>query len=421
MATLELDIPTPAWAEPTLRPARYKGYKGGRSSGKSHHVAECVVEDMIADPDLRVVCIREVQRSLRYSAKTLIESKIRRLGAAHLFRVLEREIRRIGGEGVCIFEGMQDHTADSIKSLEGFKRAWVEEAQSLSKRSIDLLLPTIRADGSEIWFTWNPEQPDDPVDSLFQDLAGSAFPKSSGFAEGDNFTLVHVNYAENPWCPQVSIEEAKRQLLVDPEAYAHIWLGEYNMHSDAQVLKGKWRVDEFEPGADWLGPYHGADWGFANDPTVCTRLWIHNNRLFVEYESYAVGLELDDTADRWKEDIPRVERYVVRADNARPESISHVRRKGIPKLIAAPKWSGSVEDGIAHLRSYDEIVIHRRCTHAQDEARHYSYKVDKHTGDILPEVVDAHNHCIDTWRYALAPMIKQRKRRHYPSTSQVTV
>jgi len=394
VTTIALDIATPAWAEPLLAPARYKGAKGGRASGKSHFFAEMAVEEMVADPDLRFVCIREVQRSLKFSAKSLIERKIRELGVGHLFTVLEREIRRNGGSGVMIFEGMQDHTADSLKSLEGFRLAWVEEAQNLSKRSMDLLLPTIRADDSEIWFSWNPDQPTDPVDQL---LVADTPPGA---------VVVHVNYIDNPFCPAVSRDEATRQQRLDPDAYAHIWLGAYNTKSEAQILSGKWRVDEFEPGADWEGPYHGADFGFAQDPTTLVRCWVHGRTLYIEREAYRVGLELDHTADSWLRSIPGADRHVVRADSARPESISYIKRHGFPRIEAVQKWSGSVEDGIAHLRAYDEIVIHARCTHAQEEARLYSYKTDKQTGDVLPVVVDAHNHIWDAVRYALAPRIK---------------
>lgn len=405
MATLDLDIPTPAWALPLLAPARYKGAKGGRGSGKSHFFAEAAVEEMVADPDLRFVCIREVQRSLRYSAKALVESKIRALGVGHLFEVLQSEIRRRGGHGVMIFEGMQDHTADSLKSLEGFHRAWVEESQSLSKRSLDLLLPTIRADESEIWFSWNPADPADPVDQLFQDLAGDAFPRSPGSAVDDGFSLVHVNYQQNPFCPPALLEEAARMRAVDTEAYEHIWGGQYDEKSDAKVLAGKYRIDEFEPGRDWDGPYHGADWGFAQDPTTLVRCWVHDDRLWIEREAYKVGLEIDDTPAHWRLQVPGSERHVVRADSAQPASISYMRRHGFPRTESVKKWSGSVEDGIRHLRQYDEIVIHPRCTHAAEEARLYSYKVDKRTGDVLPEIVDAHNHIWDSVRYALEPLI----------------
>lgn len=395
MATLELNIPTAEWAEPLLSPARYKGAKGGRASGKSHHFAEAAVEDMVCDPDLRFVCIREVQRSLKFSAKSLIESKIRSLGVSHLFTVLTTEIRRNGGNGVMIFEGMQDHTADSLKSLEGFGRAWVEEAQSLSKRSLELLIPTIRAPGSELWFSWNPESADDPVDQFL--VANKP----------ENATVVHCSYLDNPFCPEVMFEEAERMRRVDPEAYAHIWLGEYNQRSDAKVLGGKVVVQDFEPLDGWDGPYHGADFGFAQDPMVLVRCWVADNRLWIERESYRIGLELDHAAREWEDKVPGFSRYVVRGDAAAPQSISYLKRHGVPRMEAAPKWSGSVEDGIRFLRQFEEIVIHPRCTHAQEEARLYSYKVDKRTGDILPDIEDRHNHVWDAVRYALAPLIKQ--------------
>jgi phage terminase large subunit len=417
MPTVELDLLTPAWAEPLLVPARYKGAKGGRSSGKSHFFAEMAVEEMVSDPSLRFVCIREVQRSLKFSAKSLIESKIRKMGVSHLFQVLEREIRRVGGTGVMIFEGMQDHTADSLKSLEGFGRAWCEEAQALSKRSLDLLLPTIRAEGSEIWFSWNPDQPTDPVDQL---LVAN---------QPANAVVVHVNYTDNPFCPQVSKDEARLLRSTDPDAYDHVWGGGYNKRSASQVLRGKWAVDQFEPvtweslannpfaasaseewkrSQVWDGPYHGADFGFAEDPTTLLRLWIHDRRLYVERESYARGLELDDTPRRWKMDVPGCERYVVRADSSRPDSISYLRRHGIPQIEGAPKGAGSVEDGVAHLRQYDKIIIHEQCTHTAEEARLYSHRVDQKTGDVMPDIVDKHNHCMDAIRYALAPLIKVR-------------
>ena len=400
MATIALDIATPEWAEPLLQPARYKGAKGGRGSGKSHFFAEAAVERMVTDPDHRFVCIREVQRSLRYSAKSLVEAKIRKLGVEHCFTVLEREIRQNYGNGVMIFEGMQDHTADSIKSLEGFGTAWVEEAQSLSKRSVEMLTPTIRAEGSELWFSWNPDQPTDPVDDFLV-----ANPPAGA-------VVVHVNFTDNPFCPQVLKDDAARLRRIDPDAYAHVWLGQYNTKSDAQVLAGKWIVDEFEPTADWDGPYQGSDFGFAQDPTTLVRCWINGRRLMVEREAYKVGLELDDTADHWKRQVPGAEKYVTRADSARPETISYLKRHGFPKIEGVKKWPGSVEDGIAHLRSYDKIVIHPRCIHAAEEARLYSYKTDSRTGDVLPEVLDKHNHIWDPVRYALAPLIQARTKRN---------
>ncbi len=201
---------------------RYKGASGGRASGKSHFFAEEAVEAMVCDPSLRFVCIREVQRSLKFSAKSLVESKIKMLGVSHLFDVLTSEIRRKGGDGVMIFEGMQDHTSDSIKSLEGFGRAWVEEAQSISQRSLDMLLPTIRAPKSEIWFSWNPDQPGDPVDAFF-----------NGRPEGAE--RVHTTYKDNPFCPDVMRVEASRLQRADPDSFEHIWGGGYFLGGSGRV------------------------------------------------------------------------------------------------------------------------------------------------------------------------------------------
>ena len=174
------------------------------------------------------------------------------------------------------------------------------------------------------------------------------------------------------------------------------------------MLAGKVRVSDFKPSSDWDGPYFGADWGFAQDPTAGVKCWIHGDCLYIEYEAGEIGLEIDKTANFLKAGLPGVESHVLRADSARPETISYVKRHGLPNCVGVDKWSGSVEDGIAHLRSYREIVIHPRCRETIRESRLYSYKVDRLTGDVLPVLVDAYNHYIDAVRYALAPLIKTR-------------
>lgn len=347
------------------------------------------------DADMQFVCIREIQRSLKFSAKKLVETKIQSLGVSHLFDITLTEIRRIGGNGVMIFQGMQDHTADSIKSLEGFHRAWVEEAQNLSHRSLQLLRPTIREEGSEIWFSWNPDQPTDAVDSF---LCSDEAP--------DGMILVHVNHDSNPFLPDTLHKEMEHDRKYNPDSFDHVWLGGYNKKTDAQIFAGKWMVDEFEPGADWDGPYHGLDFGFSNDPTAATKSWVHDRTLYIEHEAGNVGLELDDTSEFMKTRIPGIERHAIRADNARPESISYLRRHGLPRTEAVKKGKGSVEDGIEHIKSYKRVVIHPRCEETAREFRLYSYKVDKRSGDILPTIVDEHNHYIDSIRYGLEPLIR---------------
>ena len=263
-----LDIKTPRWCLPLLEPSRYKGAKGGRSSGKSHFFAEMAIEESIMDKDLQFVCVREVQKSMKFSIKKLLEDKIIALGVSHMFDITLSEIRRIGGEGIFIFQGMMDHTADSIKSLEGFDRCLVEEAQSLSSRSMKLLLPTIRATDSEIWFSWNPDMADDPVERLFKDHATE-----------EGMICVHVNFTQNPFCPEVSKNEAKRSAKSDPDDYDHIWLGGFNTKSDSQVFNGKFTSYDFD--TKELGdPFYGLDWGFANDPTTAVECYVNDRVLY---------------------------------------------------------------------------------------------------------------------------------------------
>lgn len=400
-----LDIPTPRWALPLLPAMRYKGAKGGRASGKSHFFAELLVEESVADPSLQTVCIREIQKSLKFSAKKLIEQKIRSLGVAHMFKVLDTEIRRIGPgmnalakEGIIIFQGMQDHTADSIKSLEGFDRAWVEEAQNMSARSIELLLPTMRAPGSQVWFSWNPDQEDDPVEKLFREM------------DSQSGVVVHVNFNQNPFCPKESKDEAKRHYKYNADTYDHVWLGGYNTKSEAIIFNGRWSVDEFEVDPDWI-PLHGLDWGFSQDPTAAVRCYVEDEVLYIYQECGGVGIELDDTPTKMIQAIPNIEKYVIRADNARPESISYCKRHGLPRIVSCEKWKGCVEDGIAYIKSLKKIVIHPNCEQTIGEFKLYSYKVDKRTEEILPDIVDKHNHYIDALRYALGKLITAKGRK----------
>jgi PBSX family phage terminase large subunit len=216
------------WALPLQQPARYKGASGGRGSGKSHFFAEEAVEAMVRKPSLRVACIREVQRSLALSVKSLVEEKIRQFGVGHLFEITGKVIRRLDGDGLMIFEGMQDHTADTIKSLEGFGIAWVEEAQRLSERSMALLTPTIRRPGAELWFSWNPEQPTDAVDALFTSLENDPL-------EAGRFVRVRCSYLDNPLISDDLLKDAARDKRNDEEAYEHIWLGGYNLGGHGRV------------------------------------------------------------------------------------------------------------------------------------------------------------------------------------------
>jgi phage terminase large subunit len=382
---MKLDIQTPRWAAPILdrETARYIGAHGGRGSGKSWFFAEWIVERCVMRKT-DVVCVREVQKSLKQSVKKLIENKIEELGVGHLFDIQQSEIKCPHG-GVIIFQGMQNHTADSIKSLEGFDIAWVEEAQSISQFSLDLLRPTIRKPGSQLVFSWNPRFDTDPIEGL---LRGENPP--------DDSVVVEVNYTDNPWFPEVLKEEMEYDKRRDPDKYLHVWKGEYVRNSETRVFKN-WTIEEFEAPADAIHRL-GADWGFATDPTVGIRCHIIGRKLFIDWEAYQIGCEIVDTPSLFMS-IPEAERWPMVADSARPETISHMRKNGFPKIMPAVKGPKSVEEGIEWLKSFD-IIVHPRCQHTIDELTLYSYKTDPTTNKVLPILEDKHNHVIDALRYA---------------------
>lgn len=392
---MTLNIKTPRWAKPLLTPRRYKGAKGGRGSGKSHFFAEMLVESHILNPDCNSVCIREIQKSLKFSAKKLIEDKIRAMGVSDMFDITLTEIRNKNGNGIIIFQGMQDHTADSIKSLEGFDIAWAEESQSISRRSIELLLPTIRKPGSEIWFSWNPYLDTDPVETMIN------------WNKDEDSVCVHVNYLDNPFIDDILIKEAERHKRNKPDSFDHVWLGQYATKSDSQIFKDKYEIKDFEIDKSFGIPLFGIDFGFANDATTGVKVYIKNDILYIYEEAYKVGLELDDTAMYLKSKISEIDKYPIEADCARPESISYLKRNGLPFIRGVKKWKGSVIDGIEFIKSFDKIVIHSKCENTISEFRLYSYKVDKRTDNILPDVEDSNNHIIDAIRYALEPVMKK--------------
>ena len=380
-----LTIKTPRVFKPLLYPSRYKGAHGGRGSGKSHFFAESLVERCLLHPGTRWACIREVQKSLEQSVKRLLEDKIGSMGVESLFGIKQFEIETPGG-GLIIFQGMQNHTADSIKSLEGFDGAWVEEAQSLSQRSLELLRPTIRKPGSELWFSWNPNLETDPVDNL---LRGENPPPDA--------IVVQANYRDNPWLPDVLKQELEYDQKRDPDKFAHVWLGEYQRNSEARVFRN-WTVEEFESpkGATYR---LGADWGFSVDPSVLVRCYLDGRRLYVDYEAYMVGCEIDNLPNLFDR-VPGSRKWFITADSARPETISYMQRHGFPRVNKAIKGAKSLEEGVQFLQTFD-IVVHPRCQHTIDELTLYCYDTDPLTGEVLPKLKDKDNHVIDALRYAL--------------------
>lgn len=386
-------IDVPAVFFPLTQPARYKGAYGGRGSGKSHFFAGMAVSRMATEQGFRIVCVREVQNSIKDSVKQLIEDKIAQLGLGEFFKITDQEIRGLNGS-LAIFRGLQSHTAASIKSLEGFDVAWVEEAQTISQHSLDLLTPTIRKPGSELWFSWNPGNENDPVDVL---LRGQP---------PENAIVVQANWSDNKWFPEALREDLERDRARNPDKFLHIWEGHYQTLSEARIFRN-WRVAELSV-PDRVIWYGGVDFGFAKDPTAALRCCLIGDRtLYVDAEAFEVGVPTD-ALPVFLARVPDLHKWPCNADSARPETIDYLRRHGFPRIKGAKKGKGSVEDGISFLQGLD-LVVHPSCVNLQRELASYAYRIDKRTGDILPEPEDANNHGIDALRYATERLHRKGK------------
>ena len=369
--------------KPLWKNAKRRNYiYGGRGSGKSHDVAEyCLFRAY--QSKIKVLCTRELQNSIADSVYSLLKNKITDMKLDFFFTVYKDRI--VGNNGSeFIFKGIHNNVSE-IKSMENISIAWLEESQSLSRESIDVIVPTIRAPGSILIFTFNPYKDNDPI-----------YVEMKNATEDD--LVIKANYSDNPWFPEELRLEMERDKKNDYQKYLWVWEGECLGLSDAQIFRGKYVVENFETpkNADF---HFGADWGFANDPTTLVRSFIVGNDLYIDMCAGKVGCDLEDTPSLFNE-VQGSSIYPIYADSARPETISFMRSKHY-NVIAAEKWNGSVEDGIQYLRSFSCIHIHERCKAVAEEFDLYQYKVDKQTGEVLRIPVDKFNHYIDAIRYSL--------------------
>ncbi|MEY0163175.1 PBSX family phage terminase large subunit [Providencia rettgeri] len=378
---------------------RYRCSHGGRGSAKTRTFAlMTAIRGYMAAKNGQsgvILCAREYMNSLEESSMEEVKQAIRSVPwLSDFYELGEKYIRTKCRSVSYVFAGLR-HNLDSIKSKARILIAWVDEAESVSEIAWTKLAPTVREAGSEIWVTWNPEKD------------GSATDKRFRKEPPDNAIIVEMNYDDNPWFPSVLEEERlSDQSRLDPNTYAWIWEGAYLENSDKQVLANKYVVQSFPDDlwqqADRL--LFGADFGFAKDPNTLIRMFILNDCLYIEREAYGVGVELDHMPAFYDE-IPEARKWPIKADSARPETISYLKRQGF-NISAAKKWQGSVEDGITYLRGFKQIIIHPRCKETAKEARLYSYKTDRITGEVLPVIEDAYNHCWDAVRYGLDGYIK---------------
>lgn len=403
MTAVQIELP-PKLLPVFQGPARVRGAYGGRGSAKTRSFAKM---SAIAGYRLGragvsgiILCAREHLVTLEESSMEEVKQVIAEVPwLAAYYDVGEKYIRSRDGRVRYAFSGLR-HNVAAIKSKARILIAWVDEAEEVSETAWQFLIPTLRDEGpgwqSELWVTWNPGN------------EGSATHKRFRQNPPSDSKIVSLNWMDNPWFPSTLNAVRLNDLKDRPDTYGHVWDGDFLIISDALVFKDKFEMGRFEPEPSWNGPYHGLDFGFAEDPTAGSQVYINDDILYVRRELYRKKLELDDTAQALAAEIPQAPFHVIRADSARPESISYLSRSGLPRIIAARKGPGSVEDGVAFLKSFRRIIIHEDCPNIYHEFMLYSYKVDRLTNDILPVFLDKDNHGIDSIRYAVEPLIRAR-------------
>lgn len=398
MTTAKIELPpklVPAMSKP-LGSYRYRALYGGRGSGKSQSVALMAAVWGYADK-IRVLCTREFQVSIAESFHAELRNAIERHQWLSDHYTIGRDYITGKNGTTFLFRGLR-HNSQAIKSLANIDLTIMEEAETVPEQSwLDLEATIFRRPKSELIAIWNPKLEGSPVDNRFiKDPPASA-------------VVISLGWQDNPFFPgglnELRLREKER---LDPATYAHVWEGAYLRNSESQVFSGRYAVEEFTPAHDWEGPFCGLDFGFASDPTAAVQCWIHADTLYIEHEAGGTAMELDDTASAIGSRMPEFNRRTMFADSARPESISYLRRHGMPNIRSVKKWPGSVEDGIEHIKTYRRVVIHPRCRETAREFMLYSYKVDKYTGEVLTSIVDAHNHYIDALRYALSERIRHK-------------
>ena len=340
---------------------------------------------------LRILCTREFQNSIKESVFKLLEDQIDRMGLNGYFRITNTEItNNIGSQ--FIFTGLHNNVT-KIKSMEGIDIVWCEEAETISEYSWSILIPTIRKPGSEIWISFNPFQEEDPT---YQRFIANTPP---------NTFVQKLSWQDNPWLSAEVLAEKDYLKEVDYDSYLYVWEGEFLKRSKSQIFWHKCEIAEVNPKPEWEGPYYGLDWGFSTDPLRMVKCYVHDSNLYIKLEVDGVHTDIPQIPHIINNADSRAKMYKIRADNSRPELLSYLRQMGFDKITACKKGAGSIEIGIDFIRSFRKIIIDPSCVHTIEEAKLYKYKVDKHTGEVLPEVVDKFNHSWDAIRYALEPLM----------------
>jgi phage terminase large subunit len=390
-----LNISFPEWAQEMLNPYRFKIIYGGRGSGKSYTVADFLIYKSLQQKGT-ILCGREFQNSIKHSVHAVLKERIEYWGLNNKFTILRDQIICKSTKTNFIFIGLSRNIG-SLKSIQNIIYAWIEEGAYMTKESWIALVPTVRAKNSEIIVTFNPLNKNDII---YKEFIVETPP--------DNALVTKISYRDNPFFANPLYTDRLQDLKTkDNCEYMHKWEGVCLEHSDAQVFKDCWIVDEFEDDTS-VHKYFGLDFGFSQDPTAGIRCYIIDNTLYITHEAVKIKLEINEYGKFLIKKLPNILGNMIYADNSRPESISYINKREYGfSVYAVDKGKGSVEDGIAYIKSFDKVIIHKRCDYTIQEFTNYSYKVDERSGDITNKIIDANNHCIDALRYSLERCMKR--------------
>lgn len=367
-------------------------WEGGRGGAKSEALACIGITESFIDDGVILGC-REIQRSISDSLYATIVSTIYKYKLDPYFKILNNEITNLLTGARFIFAGLKSNIT-SIKSINKLRVVLVDEAENVTDNSWSYLRPTPRYNQVRFYVVFNPRF---EADATWQQFV----------INKDERTLhINISYKDNPWFPESLERQRQRDLRGDAGRYAWIWDGKFLQISDNSILAKKLKVKDFEIMPEFGTPYIGIDWGFSVDPTAIIECYAFEDALYITKAASKVGLELDDTGDYLTDHVPNVMRYTSRADCARPETISKVKKE-IPLITGCTKWKGSVEDGVVALQTFKAIYIHPDAEHCYPELAAYSYKVDA-DGNPTTIIQDTDNHYADALRYAIEPLIHHK-------------
>ncbi len=363
---------------------------GGRGSGKSWTVARFLILRALKSR-VRILCTRENQNSIKDSVYRLLVDQIVEMGFTKFFDITKDAIVCKNGSEF-LFKGLRYNIAE-IKSTEGVNLVWAEEAEKISQDSWDILIPTIREEGSQFFITFNPDDEKAPTFKRFV------------LSTKDDTLLIKMNWQDNFWFPNVLRGEMEYDKKNDYEKYLYVWEGNPKRYGQAVIFKNKIEIREFESPAEDTQYYVGMDFGYSVDPTAIVQMFIKDYCLYIDEDFYAHHIEIEQLPQAMNS-LSAIKRgFHIVADSARPDTISHLQNKGF-NIDGAEKGAGSVEDGIGFLKSFEKIVIHPRCKGTISDFENYRWKQDRITQEILPIALDKSNHSIDACRYSLEAYFK---------------